>query len=1161
MEVASDRDMKTRPKNAFRIPGAAPLSYFLWVFISSLLWNNAFSKDDSRKTLRVALTDFTTEDNAYDSLMSAKNFSAALQAELSQTPEIEWVERTEYQLAAAELNLSVLGLVNSNAALRIGKWVKADLLVLGHFTKTKQEERMLHLEIVDLDRADVLAERSLHLDLPLDRSAGFSSANIAQATKVLQEALLEAEQLLGKLKQQIIVAPLFFANLDRSRRLDSFENKLMEVLHEEVAKGDTFHLIRFPRVPESLNEAELAVMGLAESNPDAWREIADVYVWGSFIEEDSDGVPFDQVRIRATLDLWDAHHDVDSFSEAATVLESYGLAKKIARRILSVARDRGKQIPLPDAKTKIVETLKNRANSVLSLMKDLNLGMFPDKEARRLRLDRLKILEIACFLEPGDYDAQRQRIVERWRPYDDHWKTDESQESSRYRVSWQRMLDWRHHTGKFGATLQRDIPYGKKGDVDWEVFQDAAWRDLLRISKYKYLPSGYPTGVPDEVASRWHEKFSRDFFIAAREMNQYAVQAPLSKRWQYLKNYPDWFNAAFDYIKDPTGTRQMIEELWPVYARLEEAVKSSPDPERVLYNVQHCYQRETLRRLKAGIYKTYSQLGAPDRSNALLEEYPLPYSNRDLASITAAEDARSPINLPGNRRCFSVPRLDLRPPTLEPDCRWISFPVNVLESPRRVMSLACLNEELWMSIGNGAGLTGSSNDSALGRFINTYANPRVVVYKPKTQTFDDISLILGKHAMVTGFCGEGNNVWMTTQGDGAIRFDGAARKSERFGIRQGVATEDLFSSVKVGDSIFFGGGTPQNGQLCVFNLTSGTWSKQDIGAWELKSYGHKDPAQITQLGAFKNQIFVGAEPYTGGNGQLLSFDLKNNQWANLNELFRTSIGRNLVQFSCSAQDERRIWLGSGLGLTSIEPGSGIVKNWFSPPAIWFSYLYGYIEKARDLTLTHQRPINWVWPQTRMAGSVTALANDGDYLWIATTTKADWFANSDPELEGSFIYLLHKPTSKWVGQFRMKHRINAMAVSREKLWLGTEWPAAGESILMEIDKHSMLSLPESQWVSDDIPETEIRSKISLFSTREQACYAFLLGDYLKCESLLDVHDIQKADLEALAMLEYCYSPLGLQQSEKAQQCYQEIIRRKPHEYWLSIAADGMLGLKR
>ena len=163
------------------------------------------------------------------------------------------------------------------------------------------------------------------------------------------------------------------------------------------------------------------------------------------------------------------------------------------------------------------------------------------------------------------------------------------------------------------------------------------------------------------------------------------------------------------------------------------------------------------------------------------------------------------------------------------------------------------------------------------------------------------------------------------------------------------------------------------------------------------------------------------------------------------------------------------------------------------------------------------------PTSRLPGAVTAVANDGDFLWVATTTRFDpslsgngiegqWvdgyfvltlrpgistgkggkkgnWRNMYVGGERNDILLLHKPTGRWVGYFPATSRVTGLAVSDEKLWVGLEdkgyvqeaahsWQdqeVFAPSPLLEVQKTPLLSIPPDQWVSDTISENEIRSR--------------------------------------------------------------------------------------
>ena len=241
---------------------------------------------------RVAMLDFTTEDNSYSSMHAAVDFTAALQTQLSGEPGVEWVERTRLQIPRQELELG--GFNQSPAtAVRSGKWLKADLLVLGRFQPDEKEGWTLALEILDLDRAEVLAEREVKFAGSAGRPLRPLVAQSGAAAEALREALPEAKSKRLRFAGQIAVAPLFFYPVSQSLRSSvSPELKLLsenyfQRLEKAVATNSRQRIVRFPRGVRSLEESELAVNGLVEAETNAWLKAADIYVWGTYFQTNS----------------------------------------------------------------------------------------------------------------------------------------------------------------------------------------------------------------------------------------------------------------------------------------------------------------------------------------------------------------------------------------------------------------------------------------------------------------------------------------------------------------------------------------------------------------------------------------------------------------------------------------------------------------------------------------------------------------------------------------------------------------------------------------------------------------------------------------------------------------------------------------------------------
>src|SRR4051812_9453738 len=84
--------------------------------------------------VRVALMDFSTDDNSYRSIAAAAEFTSLLQIGLMDEPGTEWVERAGIRLAKTEFALAEMKTGGSASAIRRGRMLRAHWLVTGHFS-------------------------------------------------------------------------------------------------------------------------------------------------------------------------------------------------------------------------------------------------------------------------------------------------------------------------------------------------------------------------------------------------------------------------------------------------------------------------------------------------------------------------------------------------------------------------------------------------------------------------------------------------------------------------------------------------------------------------------------------------------------------------------------------------------------------------------------------------------------------------------------------------------------------------------------------------------------------------------------------------------------------------------------------------------------------
>ncbi len=145
------------------------------------------------KPVRVVLSEFTSDDSSYRSAVVAGNVSELLQAQLATEPGVEWVARDQIKSAEHELELGLGGRTSPAALLSIGKWVKADLLVSGRFIATN-DEHTLHIEIIDLQHADVLAQSVMTVHASATGPLNILPGDIPVIQEKVRKALVEARR-------------------------------------------------------------------------------------------------------------------------------------------------------------------------------------------------------------------------------------------------------------------------------------------------------------------------------------------------------------------------------------------------------------------------------------------------------------------------------------------------------------------------------------------------------------------------------------------------------------------------------------------------------------------------------------------------------------------------------------------------------------------------------------------------------------------------------------------------------------------------------------------------------------------------------------------------------------------------------------------------------
>ncbi|MFN7139660.1 MAG: hypothetical protein ACK4UN_09995 [Limisphaerales bacterium] len=253
---------------------------FLLLCLASVI---SAREPNSKASLRGALIDFTSDDNSYRSKLAAENFTAALQAVLSGADSgVEWVERGELAKADEELSLQSFSFSTDIGGLRRGKWAKADLSVLGEFVRKPDGQRALHIEILDLNRADVLIDEQLPLKLKADQPLSGVMSELTEIGDKVGNLVARASKEYKLARQQKAIALLFLHHSGMDSALDVVEDEFTSLLQQKARESQQFRIIRFPRPSDASEESTIILGGLTDASLDNWANISDYYVWGDY---------------------------------------------------------------------------------------------------------------------------------------------------------------------------------------------------------------------------------------------------------------------------------------------------------------------------------------------------------------------------------------------------------------------------------------------------------------------------------------------------------------------------------------------------------------------------------------------------------------------------------------------------------------------------------------------------------------------------------------------------------------------------------------------------------------------------------------------------------------------------------------------------------------
>lgn len=942
---------------------------------------------------RVAVLDFTPA-HAPGSLDPAiVDFSRAVQARLLASNDYAWVERQEFERITREADLGAASQMDAAAAVRLGHLLRADLLLRGEIEQRPGGGAELVMEVIDLRRAELLATRAVPVTMNSRQRLHPTAAEVVTGGAAALAALGEARDRLGQFTDVRVLAPLYFKNTSKSDRLDFLEARLQTALEKAAAPATGFRALRFPRTGEAGEESGLVLAGLTDTNPEAWQQVADVYLWGEFTEEGAEGTIFDEVPVTITLQIWAGGESAREVKGRATVktldADLEALARQMLAEVTAIPADGAR---IAGGRQKMAAALALRASQVGHQIGS-NHTFIQSAAGRQLHNYRQRLLEIACFFDPLNRNLQSQRLQVVWASNNPFKPLDT------VRGQWLRVVDYeaqarrwpRRPDGKLDDTwcvAQADSLKefaGLVGDERWTVEKNR----ISREEAYRQRRA---------VLTRWGRVLAETGRAVAGE----ATPPP----W-YAARQAAWFDQAQDILRgvDATIAHGVLEDAWPVLqSEIGRMLKAEgPTAER---NSDDWIER---------VFTIYGTMGDHERPTALFDAawnaYTLP-----PAAVAADVGRKSqaappppvrvdrpwepwkPANPPPLPPIAANPAIPRLPATVrEVEVRWFNHyerdqpgTGNLFKKRSQVMisGLAWHEGKLWIAE------TNHPLPAELGA-PNPQGNHYLWSYDPATRDSELVTTKLGGHSYVRTLQPAGGDLWIGPWGDGVWRIsstDGAAR---RYKGEEGLHSPRVRAVAGDPEEVFVLSGPLTNLFINGYSLKTGNWT------------GLKVPLPTPRypgMDRWTEQTELSIAPTLAVHGDWLCFNAswtafynrRTKEWVDLQLNAGNPPGSFAGGYSVASADEIGFWFGSSGGqgegtVVLVDPNKPQKKSWIQVP-----------------------------------GSPTAMAHHGPWLWVALGNEG----------ELSRLALIDKRAKTFVGQvvlpgLEMKH----LAVTDDRVWVG------------------------------------------------------------------------------------------------------------------------------
>ncbi len=1003
--------------------------------------------------------------------------------------------------------------------------------MFGRFSTNRGTERSLQLELVNLRHAEALGVATLVLTVPERSRLEVNPAQVDQVHGKLRE-LLRAERsswLTGHERIRVAVIPTY-------QTAGAAGTKLLETVRtrvEETKGHESLHLVRLSRAGRSMDEADLALAGLSEGNPAAWRELADFFVWV--------GAPIETNASAGSIAayVWDGH-------EMPTCLTNIALHSRAADEAVAWIHQRA-----PGALRRRTQGGSDNqwqravADSVwhpLALSAAQSDWSLSDEDGQKRWFQLIEALEAALFLNPGNIEAREALLKIRWGRMVEY--------AYRQRFSFRRgaASAWHQHVLRFG------LAGGRPGDKRQREQGNPAAEQVLQCAIDSFtraggkLADGEPFDVPQAVAARWHAEQKRWLAeLVLRLKAEPGIKPVLGRCLDYL---------AYDSPEPVEPTVQALSELLPAIAADPAAYEKRRSDPAMLQGVRQAFRAAAR---EGGAEKWLADL---ERAQRRLLEIPVAtVGNVPLPRISALDSLAA-------RPALDSGEVDYLPEAILVQPQIVQFPQPKPQEPGQIVALG---GELWCIASGDEEVRQSSRDGNLGEQLQGpeyrisrlwRVNPATLAAARWTNGFGELQpQALAVHA---------GELWVALREGGVVSIEPRTGRTQdrSAGLNRSLerATAARSNSGKPDDQ-------PDGNSVAVLaageNLLVGAADRLmrfDDAAVRWSEVTNVSPRKFVQVYPSARRLAVAGNLVAFQSGPLRVGRMADLGWP---EIPLSELGLDAQssdsQPVLAVADRTGFWFATTAGLFWRE-ASG-TNTWSAP----VTPLLGY---RRDPFWARQPPSNirpWNPAQEfsedelnqirsrlnvrkmgrnvgRLPGAVQALAVEGDFIWVAVNDLV-----RSTNRYGGHLMVLHVPSHRWLGRIELHPWPTSLHVAHDAVWIGTSSQRSlpGQSVLARLDKRAVLAVPEERWVPSRVSNEESTRREAALPKAQRIRRAFLRGDPQPLVTALGSKPVEDLDAESLCLLAAAHDEHGLSQQAKRAPYEEALLRNQPQSVYAEI----------